>query len=158
MQLTIAARIAVLALLASVRASSAPPQNSESLDPWTAQALFQPPDLAVRLNAPKETKPAIFYVGFPVLYRGAHIRDAVLAGPGSKADGLDLLTHAVGKLPRNREIVLYCGCCPFQKCPNIRPAYKAVAALGFSRVKVLVIETNLHTDWVMKGYPVAREP
>src|SRR5258708_28822246 len=102
MELTIAARIAVVALLASVATYSAPPQNSGSSDPWTAQALLQPSDLAAWLSAPEKTKPAIFYVGFPVLYRGAHIRDAVLAGPGSKTDGLELLMQAVSKLPRNQ--------------------------------------------------------
>jgi hypothetical protein len=120
-------------------------------DPWPERVLMQPADLA-------SIKPqqAIFYVGFPVLYRAAHITGAVLAGPGSKEEGLELLTKALRPLPRNREIVLYCGCCPFQKCPNIRPAYQAATRLGFSNVRVLAIETNLHTDWVEKGYPVAR--
>jgi rhodanese-related sulfurtransferase len=120
-------------------------------DPWSTRDLMQPADLVAM-----KSQPAIFYVGFPVLYRAAHIPGAVLAGPCSKSEGLDLLTKALGPLPRPREIVLYCGCCPFQKCPNIRPAYQAAADLGFSRVRVLVIETNLHTDWVAKGYPVAR--
>jgi hypothetical protein len=120
-------------------------------DPWPTHVLMQPTDLVAM-----KPQPAIFYVGFPVLYRAAHIPGAVLAGPCSKSEGLDLLTKALGPLPRTREIVLYCGCCPFQKCPNIRPAYQAAADLGFSRVRVLVIETNLHTDWVAKGYPVER--
>jgi thiosulfate/3-mercaptopyruvate sulfurtransferase len=124
-------------------------------DPWPTRgptrALMQPADLASI-----KPQPAIFYVGFPVLYRATHITGAVLAGPGSKEEGLELLTKALRPLPRNREIVLYCGCCPFQKCPNIRAAYQAAARLGFSNVRVLAIETNLHTDWVEKGYPVAR--
>jgi thiosulfate/3-mercaptopyruvate sulfurtransferase len=121
-------------------------------DPWSARNLMQPADLVAM-----KSQPAIFYVGFPVLYRAAHLPGAVLAGPCSKPEGLKLLTKALRPLPRNREIVLYCGCCPFQKCPNIRPAYQAAASLGFSHVRVLVIETNLHTDWIAKGYPVARQ-
>jgi hypothetical protein len=101
-------------------------------------------------------QPAIFYVGFPVLYRGARIQGAVLAGPGSKPEGLELLKKALAPLSRDREIVLYCGCCPFEKCPNIRPAYRAAASLGFSHIKVLVLKTNLHTDWIAKGYPTSR--
>ena len=120
-------------------------------DPWPTRASMKPADLASM-----KPQPAIFYVGFPVLYRAAHIPGAVLAGPGSKPEGLELLTKALRPLPRDREIVLYCGCCPLQKCPNIRPAYQAAASLGFSRVRVVVIETNLHTDWVAKGYPVTR--
>jgi len=120
-------------------------------DPWPERVLMQPADLVAM-----KPQPAIFYVGFPVLYRAAHIPGAVLVGPCSKAEGLELLTKALRPLPRNREIVLYCGCCPFQKCPNIRPAYQAAASLGFSNVRVLGIETNLHTDWVEKGYPITR--
>jgi hypothetical protein len=25
--------------------------------------------------------------------------------------------------------------------------------MGFTNVKVVMIETNLHTDWIEKGYP-----
>jgi len=125
-------------------------------DPWTAKDLIQPKDLADSLAATNKTKPTVFYVGFPALYRGAHIPGALLAGPCSKAEGLDALKQAVRDLPRDSEIVLYCGCCPFVKCPNIRPAYKAVRELGFTRVKVMVVEINLHTDWVAKGYPVEK--
>jgi thiosulfate/3-mercaptopyruvate sulfurtransferase len=120
-------------------------------DPWPTRVLLQAPDLVSM-----KPQPAIFYVGFPVLYRAARITGAVLAGPCSKPEGLELLTKALLPLPRNREIVLYCGCCPFQKCPNIRPAYQAAAKLGFSDVRVLVLETNLHTDWIAKGYPTSR--
>jgi thiosulfate/3-mercaptopyruvate sulfurtransferase len=120
-------------------------------DPWPARVLMQPANLAST-----KSQPAIFYVGFPVLYRAARITRAVLAGPGSKHEGLELLTKALRPLPRDREIVLYCGCCPFQKCPNIRPAYQTAAKLGFSRIRVLVLETNLHTDWIAKGYPTTR--
>ena len=124
---------------------------ADASDPWPAEALLQPADLASR-----NPKPAIFYVGFPVLYRGAHIEGAVLAGPGSKPEGLELLANSLRPLARDREIVLYCGCCPFEKCPNIRPAYKAAIGMGFSNAKVLLIKTNLHTDWIAKGYPTAR--
>jgi thiosulfate/3-mercaptopyruvate sulfurtransferase len=120
-------------------------------DPWSTRDLMQPADLVAM-----KSQPTIFYVGFPVLYRAAHLPGAVLAGPCSKSEGVELLTKALRPLPRNREIVLYCGCCPFQKCPNIRPAYQAAAGLGFSRIRVLVIETNLHTDWIAKGYPIER--
>jgi hypothetical protein len=59
----------------------------------------------------------------------------------------------VASLPHDKELFIYCGCCPFIKCPNIRPAYSALHEMGFSKVKVVMIETNLHTDWIEKGYP-----
>jgi thiosulfate/3-mercaptopyruvate sulfurtransferase len=62
----------------------------------------------------------------------------------------------VKALDRSQFIVLYCGCCPWIKCPNIRAAYQQLHSLGFTRVKVLYLATNFGTDWVNKGYPVAR--
>ncbi len=121
-------------------------------DPWTANEIAQPKTLAGRLQASE--RPPIFYVGFPVLYRdGAHVAGAALAGPCSKAEGLKALKKAVAALPHDKELFIYCGCCPFIKCPNIRPAYTALHDLGFTNVKVVMIETNLHTDWIEKGYP-----
>jgi hypothetical protein len=35
-------------------------------------------------------------------------------------------------------------------------AYDALHALGFTQVKALYIATNLGTDWIDKGYPVAK--
>ena len=116
---------------------------------------MQPKELAAELQTKAEAKPPIFYVGFPVLYRGGpHIAGAALTGPCSKAEGLAELKTAVGNLPRDQKLVIYCGCCPFVKCPNIRPAYQALHEMGFSHLKVLAIETNLHSDWVARGYPV----
>jgi thiosulfate/3-mercaptopyruvate sulfurtransferase len=113
-------------------------------------ALIQPKDLAARLSA----KPAIFQVGPNVLYRSKRIPGAVYAGPGSKAEGLDLLKAAVEKLPRNREIVVYCGCCPWDRCPNIKPAMALLQQLGFTRVKALYLADNFKTGWIDAGYPV----
>jgi hypothetical protein len=121
-------------------------------DPWNANEVVQPKILADRIQS-KESLP-IFYVGFPTLYRnGLHVAGATLAGPCSKAEGIDALKKAAAELPRDKEIFIYCGCCPFLKCPNIRPAYTALHQMGFGNIKVVMIETNLHTDWIEKGYP-----
>ena len=123
-----------------------------SSDPWSSKDIVQPKVLADRLTS--QDHPPIYYVGFPTLYRnGAHISGAILAGPCSKAEGLDALKTAVANLPRDKELFIYCGCCPFIKCPNIRPAYSALHDMVFTKIKVVVIETNLHTDWIEKGYP-----
>src|SRR5690349_21750579 len=81
----------------------------------------QPKDLAAQLQS-KGAKPALFHVGFPVMYRCKHIPASIYAGPGSKDEGLAALRTAVASLPRTQEVVIYCGCCPFDKCPNVRPA------------------------------------
>jgi rhodanese-related sulfurtransferase len=122
-------------------------------DPWSKAELLEPADLVKILKIPG--KPLhIICVTFPVLYRQKHIPHAVLAGPASKPEGIAALRTAVGKLPRNAEIVIYCGCCPMKTCPNIRPAYRALKEMGFNNLRVLNLPANFHTDWVAKGYPV----
>lgn len=123
--------------------------------PWKSSETLEPAAFAAMLKAPGE-KPAILYVGFPVLYRGTHIPGAVLAGPAARPEGIDLIRQAVAKLPKNRNIVLYCGCCPFDRCPNVRPAFELLKQMGYTNVKLVIMPTNLHTDWVSKGYPVEK--
>ena len=135
--------------------SSLPAVAQPSRDPWSPQESIEPADLRDLLASGK-TKPVILYVGFPVLYRAAHIPGALLAGPGSKSEGLASLKSRTAELAKTREIVLYCGCCPFDQCPNIRPAYSALRESGFRHIRVVHIPTNLHTDWVTKGYPVEK--
>jgi hypothetical protein len=122
-------------------------------DPWKASDLIQPATLAARLSY-SEPKPKILYVGFPVLYRSTHIAGAELAGPASKPDGLERLKQIAGKLPRDQELIIYCGCCPWDHCPNVRPAFHLLHEMGFTRLQLMTIPTNLSTDWISKGYPV----
>jgi rhodanese-related sulfurtransferase len=134
-------------LLAAVLAFS-----QELPTPWPESAVLQPADLAKALESSGK-KPAVICVAFPVLYRNKHIVNAVLAGPGNRADGIEALKKAVVGMPKDADIVLYCGCCPMERCPNIRPAYQALKDSGFTRVRVLSIPTNMAADWYSKGYP-----
>src|SRR5581483_3188203 len=102
---------------------------------------IEPKDLAAEVQI-KNSPPAVIHVGFPVLYRGKHIPKSVYAGPGSKPEGLDALKAAVAKLPHDREIVVYCGCCPFDRCPNVRPAVALLKQMGFTNVRALNLPTN----------------
>ena len=128
--------------------------GDDSQDPWSKTELMEPQELAALLNS-HGAVPYIYCVAFPVLYHGKHIPGAVFAGPANKAEGIEDLRKAVGRLPKNAPIVIYCGCCPMNHCPNIRPAYRTLKELGFHNLRVLNIPTNFHTDWVLKGYPVA---
>ena len=123
-------------------------------DPWIAADLLTPEQFAPVVA--KGAHPPVFYVGFNVLYRSKHIPRAVYAGPGAEPKGLDLLRTALKDVPRDKEIVLYCGCCPIDKCPNLRPAFQAARQMGFKNVKVLMLPTAFGVDWVGKGYPVER--
>ena len=72
--------------------------------------------------------------------------------------GLQVLSDRVAALPKETAIVIYCGCCPWNRCPNIAAAYDTLHRLGFTRVQVLYIADNFGTDWVDKGYPATMEP
>ncbi len=64
-----------------------------------------------------------------------------------------MLKKAVAGVAKDADLVLYCGCCPMVKCPNVRPAYRGLKEMGFTRVRVLNLPTNTLTDWYNKGYP-----
>jgi thiosulfate/3-mercaptopyruvate sulfurtransferase len=114
-------------------------------------ALIQPKELAAGLG----TKgPVVIQVGPNVLYRSKHVPGSLYAGPGNMAKGLELLKAAVDKLPRTQEIVIYCGCCPWDVCPNIKPAAETLRGMGFTRVKAMYLHTNFKTDWIDQGLPV----
>lgn len=117
--------------------------------------LIQPKELAAVLQTAKE-KPLIFQVGFRVLYQQAHIPGSEYVGAASSARGLQELRNRVRAIPRDKFIVLYCGCCPWSRCPNVKPAFAALRSMGFKQVRVLYIADNFGTDWVDKGYPVTK--
>lgn len=122
-------------------------------DPWAKSDLLEPADLASVLRSASAKKPEIVCVAFPVLYRNKHIQHAIFAGPGSREVGIEALKKAVAGMAKDSDIVLYCGCCPMEKCPNLRPAYRTLKELGYKNVRVLNIPTNMHTDWFSKDYP-----
>lgn len=121
-----------------------------------AAAIIEPEELARILQSRTAEKPLILQVGFHFLYKEAHIPGAEYVGPASKEDGLRLLRQRVSSLARSKSIVLYCGCCPWIRCPNVKPAYDALRTMGFTHVKVLRIEENFGTNWVAKGFPTAK--
>lgn len=121
-------------------------------EPWTPADVMPPAALAMRLKT-AQPKPLILYVGFPVLYRSTRIPGAVLAGPMNRPEGLAAMKKALVNVPKDSEVVIYCGCCPFAQCPNIRPGFRALREMGYTNVKLVDMPANLATDWVAKGYP-----
>src|SRR5579872_6520553 len=130
--------LALLLMLTAIQAADLP--------------LTEPKDAAAALAS--RAKPAVLYVGPNVLYRSKHIPGAVYAGPGNRADGIELLKSSAAKYPKDRDILIYCGCCPWGRCPNIRPAMEALRDMGYTHVKALYLPDNFKVDWIDKGYPV----
>jgi thiosulfate/3-mercaptopyruvate sulfurtransferase len=121
-------------------------------DPWTEAQTVQPSALARELENSK-TAPLVVFVGFGRLYTAGHIKGAQYHGTTSKEDGLKEFSTWVATLPRTANIVIYCGCCPMDRCPNIRPAFKTLQELGFKQVRVLILPNDFASDWADKGLP-----
>ena len=114
--------------------------------------LIQPQDLVPRLGT--FSAPPVFYVGPNVLYRSKHIRGSIFAGPGARPEGIALLKAAAAKIPKDREIVIYCGCCPWDHCPNIKPAMDELKKMGYTKAKALYLPLSFKSGWIDKNYPV----
>ena len=117
-------------------------------EPWTADQLMNAADLAGWIRHPGEKKITIYSVG-----PGALITGSVDMGPAHEKENLEKFRVSVSVMPRDALIVIYCGCCPFEHCPNIRPAFALLNEMKFKHAYLLNIEHNIRTDWVDKGYP-----
>jgi thiosulfate/3-mercaptopyruvate sulfurtransferase len=123
----------------------------DPLPPGSTQ-LIQPEDLAQALKAPR--KPVVLYVGPKSIYAQAHISGAENNGPVSRPEGIEKLRARAASLAKDSPVVIYCGCCPWDHCPNIRPAYAELKQAGFTNVRVLYLENSFGANWKDKGLPV----
>ena len=146
-------RLPIATILAAAAMIAQQPNGAAINPPWPSAEVIHPEDLARQIQN-KATAPAVFQVGFAVLYKSKHVPGSVYAGPGNKDEGLADLKKAVADVPKDRQIVLYCGCCPWDHCPNMKPAFKLLHELGYAQVKVVEIPQNFKTDWIDKGFPV----
>lgn len=142
-----------LLLLAANPSVAAQPASS-----IPAAKLVQPADWAAQLKAGTAAGTLMLHVGFKTMFDQAHIPASEYAGPGNTGAGLQVLRDRVASLPKDAPILIYCGCCPWERCPNMAGAHDVLVELGFTNVKAMVIQENFGTDWVDKGYPTAKTP
>lgn len=120
-------------------------------EPWTQEQLLDPSDLAKTLNNPNDKQPYIYSIG-----PGATIKRSIDIGPAQDNKNMKKLKEQLSKLPKDADIVIYCGCCPFQHCPNIRPAFNLLNEMNFTNQKLLSLQHNIKIDWIDKNFPVNR--
>lgn len=114
---------------------------------WTPDQLMDPALLAKKITG-NEPLPYIFSIGPMALI--PHSTDI---GPDSEEENLASLKEAILKLPKDAEVVIYCGCCPFGRCPNIRPAIELFKTMNFKNFHLLNLPTSIKADWIDKGFP-----
>ncbi|HUN60750.1 MAG TPA: hypothetical protein VMU53_02120 [Candidatus Sulfotelmatobacter sp.] len=142
-----------LLLCLSLALLTLPATNAQnSGDPWTAGQTVQSADFAKELAGGK-SKLTILFVGFQRLYSAGHIKGAQYHGSGGRPEGLAEIKKWAEPLPRSTNLVIYCGCCPLDHCPNLRPAFTTLHDMGFSKLRVLILPTSFAVDWADKGLP-----
>ena len=121
--------------------------SAQQKDNWTADQLMAPAALAKILNTSQ--RPVIIGVG-----PAGTIPHSIETGMVSDQTSLDSLKKVLNTLPQDTAVVIYCGCCPFSRCPNIRPAIDMLKQKKFTNYHLLNLPTNVKVDWIDKGYPV----
>jgi hypothetical protein len=121
--------------------------KGDNKDTWTSKQLISPSELADMLKLPQSQQPIILNIG-----PAGHIKNSISLGVAH--EDITPLRKKLEELPRKSDIVIYCGCCPFDHCPNIRPAMKLVNEMKFRNAHLLNLKKNLKSDWIDKGYPM----
>lgn len=117
---------------------------------WTDKQLMQPSELASIIKN-KTNQVTIISVGpFNT------IPDAINVGMVSEEENMDKFKTQLSTLKKDAKVVVYCGCCPYEHCPNVRPAIDVLKQMKFTNFYLLNLPDNLKIDWINKGYPVTQ--
>lgn len=119
-----------------------------SNEPWSPGQLMPAADLASAIRNNKTKDMLILTVGPDAVIKGS-----VDIGPAGEKENVDKLRKYLKDVPKDKEVVIYCGCCPFSRCPNVRPAFRVLNQMGFKNARLLDIPKNIKADWLDKGYP-----
>lgn len=118
---------------------------------WTPDQLIEPAALAKTIESNKDL-PLIYCVG-----PGVVIPHSIDIGMTNDEKNLAKFKDSLNNVPRSSNIVIYCGCCPFEHCPNVRPAIALLKQMKFTNYHLLDLPHNIKTDWIAKGYPQVKE-
>lgn len=123
--------------------------NAQNPVNWTSNQLIEPAHLAELITNNKPL-PVILSVGPAAL-----IPHSINIGAITNDDNAKNFRSQISNMPKDTAIVVYCGCCPFEHCPNARPAIAILNEMGFTKYKLLDLPKNIKTDWLDKGYPTS---
>ena len=123
-------------------------QNQQN---WTRKQLMEPGILAQILKNQKDL-PVIYNVGPDPI-----IPTSIDIGAMTEEENIVRFKNGLAKLSKQTKIVVYCGCCPYKHCPNVRPAIAALKEMKFTNYYLLDLPQNIKKDWINKGYPVVKK-
>jgi hypothetical protein len=123
---------------------------TETVYPWKKEQILPTKNLVDKIKANNSLDiPIILNIG-PM----QNIKTAQLVGPINYEFGMMRFKDKLSGLDKSSDLVLYCGCCSYKTCPNIKPAFEAATKAGFKKVWILDLPVGVDEDWVKKGYPV----
>lgn len=117
---------------------------------WTSKQLMPPSTLSNAIKANKNDA-VVLSIGPSALIPGS--QDMGMAG---EKKGKDKLKSTLTTLNKNQKVVVYCGCCPYSQCPNVRPAMALLKELKFTNYYLLDMPNNFKVDWIDKKYPTMK--
>ena len=120
---------------------------SQNDEPWKNNQLIEPSRLN-KIIISQNQLPYIVSVG-----PGQVISGSIGIGECRYEKNLTDFENHLSSISKDSEIIIYCGCCPFKDCPNIRPAFSLLNSLGYKNHKLLNIRNNIKTDWIDLNYP-----
>lgn len=109
--------------------------------------LIQPKELSDLLKDNKAGKIHILNMGVE-----RNIKNAIEIGIVSSPSKYKVLQDQLKKYNKNESIVIYCGCCKLENCPNVSLAIEKIRELGYSNVRILNFVEGINEDWIDKGY------
>lgn len=151
LQINLVKQIYVLScFLSLILATACNPSSAQQPENWTKDQLIEPATLANRMES-NTNLPVIISVG-----PGAVIPNSIDIGMVKEQENMKKFQDKVDALPKSSNIVIYCGCCPFDHCPNVRPAIAYLKGQGYTNYHLLNLLHNIKTDWISKGYPAVQ--
>lgn len=117
-------------------------------EPWRQDQLMATNVLAAKIKSKQTAGLVILSIGPDAIIEGS-----VDIGPTQEEANLAKLRNYLEQIPKDKKVILYCGCCPFDKCPNIRPAFSMLNKMAFKNAELLNIPKNIKVDWIDKDYP-----
>ncbi len=136
--------VVILSIIAFSLFSFSGDQNT-----FREEELISPETLSKILKDDKSIKPLVVNVG-PM----ADIKYAVNINTITSGDGVDIFNRLMSRFSKEKEVVIYCGCCKLVDCPNVKSAREQLLKSGHKKYKILNLPTELAADWTNKGYPM----
>lgn len=128
-----------------------PESTAQALKDGFFKSLYDPKVLAKRITDKKGPAPRILNIG-----PKGDILGATNIGQLSDAGAQARLNAYEKSLPnKNEEVIIYCGCCELETCPNVLRALAVLRDRGYTNVHVLNLPENIETDWEAHNYPLA---